>query len=34
MVDIQALKDAIDLRVWVEQELGKPISRGGKAWNF
>src|SRR5262249_34780093 len=34
MVAIQQLKTDLDLRLLVEQELGRPVSRGNRAWTF
>src|SRR5258707_10138449 len=34
MIDIQQLKTTVDLRVLAEQELGRPVSRGNRAWTF
>jgi len=34
MTDLKSLKAGIDLRLMVEQELGRPVSRSAKAWSF
>ncbi len=34
MIDLQRLKDSVDLRLLVEADLGSPPSRGSKAWTW
>jgi hypothetical protein len=33
-VNTQEIKERIDLRQWVERDMGRPVSSGGIAWNW